>query len=398
MSSKTTRKAPTTSSSDSSSSGGTVAHADGLGGVIWKELSAEDMAELQEVHGNQAVAEMAAEQGRGESEGEGTEGNQSSAETEDSASSDPGASDPDVGEDGFHKAWRSRDGKVKSYFGQEYETYKGALGETEATSETAGTPISEPLTSSELREIFDGVNADLEAGEVDPAVVKSMVEQLTFAFEAMKIDTVEAQASYLANAYVESDQFRYMTETQKAVDGNAAYETDPSQVALDEGWLNRAAAGQVSGVAGYEYGGSINPTGDWDDSFIGRGPIQVTHRHYYAQCLAVLEHRAEELEADDPESADAARIREAVDAIKADPSQAANPDYAFLFSAAFMKMADGRGVRGDEKAAQGQVTSWMGPQHADMKVVKETAYRRARDVLMRKATSEPATPTDAPSD
>src|SRR4029077_3932205 len=127
-------------------------------------------------------------------------------------------------------------------------------------------------------------------------------------------------------------------------------------------------AGKIKGVTGYETGGTINPLGNWQQSFIGRGPIQVTHRHNYVQVIAILENRLEELERQDPDAQDTDDLRKAIDAVKANPQRAADPRYAFLFSAAFMKMADEQtGARGDEKANRGQVTSWMGKQFSAKK-------------------------------
>jgi predicted chitinase len=289
--------------------------------------------------------------------------------------------------DKFHKSYHSRDGKVKSFFGKDYETYLGELGSTQASSKYGGKLITEPITTDELLEIFDGVKQDIDNQKVKRSVIDGYVNQLNQAFRTLKIDTIEAQASYIANAYIESDQFRAMTETQKAVQGNSLYQDDPHAVKLDEKWLNDAAAGEKENVTGYETGGSINPIGNWQESFIGRGPIQVTHRYYYVQCIAILENRARELEAE-AKKEDAQYLYKVAAAIKADPAQAANPKYAFLFSAAFMKMKDGEGEAGDAKASRGKVTSWMGPQHKDKKVKKDAAYEKAKKVLKRKVSSE----------
>jgi hypothetical protein len=97
-----------------------------------------------------------------------------------------------------------------------------------------------------------------------------------------------------------------------------------------------------------------------------------------------MENRAEELEKSSPTSQDAKDLREAIDAIKVDPREAANPKYAFMFSAAFMKMPDDKGVRGDVKATQGNPTSWMGVQPADAKKDKLKAYAEAVKMLMPK--------------
>ena len=103
-------------------------------------------------------------------------------------------------------------------------------------------------------------------------------------------------------------------------------------------------------------------------------------------CGGSCETRADELESADKDSAEAKTLRSAITAIAADPQQAANPQYSFLFSVAFMKMPDDSEdrVTGDAKAARGQVTSWMGQQPADAKADKNKAYAKAHEVLMRK--------------
>jgi hypothetical protein len=160
---------------------------------------------------------------------------------------------------------------------------------------------------------------------------------------------------------------------------------------MNEGWLNQAAAGQIANVGGYQLGGQINPNGDWHDSFVGRGAVQVTFKHYYVQTIAVMEKRAEELEAaGDPQSLeDAARIRHSCNAIKADPEQAANPEHTFLFSAAFWQMPDGNGRTGAAKANAGSIFGHMGSYQPEAKR-KTAAYERAVAVMKRKLEAEQA--------
>lgn len=271
-----------------------------------------------------------------------------------------------------------------------------------------------PLTRDELLYVFTGVAKDIEQKKVAASVVDFYLEKLNQAFRVFKIDTVEAQASYIANAWNESDQFRNMTETQKFISGNRPYEDDPTKVKLDKSWLNQAATGTVIDPGGkkrevvnYEPGGSINPSKDknWKQPFIGRGPIQVTHVHYYVQAIAVMEKRADELkqiaedwakkrkeegstnpqETTPRQSQDEQDLREAIDKIKADPREAANPKYGFMFSAGFMKMPDDKGVRGDVKVIRDQnVTGWMGAQPAEAEKNKKAAYYLAYSKLMEK--------------
>jgi hypothetical protein len=307
----------------------------------------------------------------------------------------------------FGAMYPESSGKVRSHLGVEYEDYKRGLGTTEASSASPGARHQLEdrfltLTRPELLEIFVQLAQDLENGNVTDKIVDDYVDKLNAAFQTFMIDTVEAQASFLANARHESNQLKYMTETEGAnyAHPNPPYQQDPTSVKLSTSSHDCAARGSAAVKAGrtpspadekicpnvinYEQGGSINPTGNWDESFIGRGPIQVTHRHYYVQVLAVMEHRADELEKADPDSAQAKALREAVTQIAADPRQAANPQFAFLFSAAFMKMADDKGERGDVKASRGQVTSWMGQQPAAAQADKDQAYGLAYKVLIRK--------------
>lgn len=288
----------------------------------------------------------------------------------------------------FSAEYRSgKGGKVRSR-SQEYEAYKRGIGKTKASSESGGHKLVGDLQLDELLEVYTGVAKDLSTDQVPRETIEAYVESLNQAFRVMLIDTVETQASYIANAYVESDQFRYMTETEASLKSRQPYQSDPTQVKIATSWLDKAAEGKVEGVAGYKKGGSIN-TGNWQRSFIGRGPIQVTHRYNYVQVIAILENSFEELQA--AGSSDAKTVREAIDQIKTNPAQAANPKYAFLVSAAFMKIKDPKaGLRGDEKANKGNVTSWMGPQFADKKKTKLEAYESAKKVLMKRHEAERA--------
>jgi hypothetical protein len=320
------------------------------------------------------------------------------------------SNDPDFGE-----MYRGKDNQVRSHLGKEYEIYKAELGPTEFSSQTGGHkfPSMFPLTRDELLEVFTGVARDLKDKKVAESVVDFYFEKLNQAFRVFKIDTVEAQAAFIANAWHESNQFRHMTETTRFVSGNKPYEHDPAGVKLDIRWLNEAATGTVTDpdgskrkVVGYEPGGSIHPLSepDWQKSFIGRGPLQVTHKHNYVQVIAVMEKRADELKkrAEDfaqkrkqegstnPNeitplvSKDELELREAIAKVKTDPREAANPKYAFMFSAAFMKMPDDKGERGDVKATRGSVTGWMGAQPPEAKANKDRAYWLAYSMLLKK--------------
>ena len=228
--------------------------------------------------------------------------------------------------DTWSKDYRTR----KSRQGLSYEDYKKAIGtkgaesyapEIKAASAWGGTPVAPvKLNRAELGAIvlFEGSDATAKA-----AHEKRLDDYLPFinnSFEAMSIDTVEAQSSFLAHA-AESGSFAQMTEI---------------------GAEKRSYA-----------------------PFIGRGPIQVTWEAGYVQALAYVERRGEQLEAEatdletkTPGSPEAVRKRElaalakeATTAIKGDIKEAANPKYAFLFSLGAMELTRGSSARRTSRAS-----------------------------------------------
>jgi predicted chitinase len=269
--------------------------------------------------------------------------------------------------------WSSAYGTRKSYFGQTYEAYKAAIPDITPASETAGTARSGGLTRAQLFHVFTDLAADAAAEVMKKAEV--YLAELNQAFDLMGIDTLEAQAAFLAHAFVESDQFRRLTE---ATAGQQRYVEYPKQgERLDIGGLEKLYK------PGTKNRRTIDPIGDW--SFIGRGPLQVTHRANYVQTLAYLEKQAEAEEAAGREKR-AARLRETVEAVKADPKQASNPRHTFLFSAAYMRMAGGH-VRAAKKSAKtfGGTDSesvWMTGGHVDPQATKKAAaWTRALEAL-----------------
>ena len=116
------------------------------------------------------------------------------------------------------------------------------------------------------------------------------------AFAAMQLDTVEAQAAFLAHAFAESGQ---LTELEER------------------------------GASSRRYA-----------PFIGRGPLQTTWRSGYMRALAYLEVQAERLlQLNARPSAELAA--RAVKAIKGDIRAAANPHHGALFAAAYMHCIHG---------------------------------------------------------
>src|SRR6185503_3854255 len=161
------------------------------------------------------------------------------------------------------------------------------------------------------------------------AELKSFISNLKPAFKAAKIDTIPAQAVYLAHSAGETI-FATLTEGQKN-----PFEEDPEKVKETR---------DPRGPLRYKGKTSIDPLNKIDadknptyaDTFIGRGPVQVTHGYNYMQTLIYMEELAKQAKDDEK-----ALLEEAITAIKKDPRQAANPKYSFLFSAAFMQMSGG---------------------------------------------------------
>jgi hypothetical protein len=143
------------------------------------------------------------------------------------------------------------------------------------------------------------VMTDPGYGDKDIAEIKQAAAgagaRITDAFRVMQIDTLEAQALYLAHAAVESRGLRSLTA-----------QADPDVVG----------------------------------KFPGRGPLQVTFQQAYVKTLAYLDEQAARLEGAG-RTDEAATARAASAAVKADPAAAADSQYAFIFSAAMMHASGG---------------------------------------------------------
>ncbi len=254
--------------------------------------------------------------------------------------------------------WNKVYGQRKSFLQKPYEEFKAGLGEIKATTEGgltenkwrpikaqkgAGTPAAPEITFEVLKEIFPGLAADITADPAKEEKAKNYVEHLNKAFKVMKIDTVEAQAVYLAHAFIESDQFRQFTETQGWLDvagkGTQKWEDDPKKLKLDLKTLNDTY-NKTDTPEARERKRTVNPYGHFE--FIGRGPVQVTHQPEYVEVIAMLEKTAEQYDkeatAGNTQAKECAELaRNAAKDLKADPQKAADPQYTFLVSAAFMK-------------------------------------------------------------
>jgi predicted chitinase len=166
--------------------------------------------------------------------------------------------------------------------------------------------------------------------------IADYVLKMAEAFEIMQIDTIQAQADFVAHSVGET-LLAKLTEAQtnKFID-------DPTKVTVSTS-LDRDARGTTRGPRRYmgkpligkpliDPLNVITQTGFMDpalfrQTFIGRGPIQVTDRTNYLHSLMYLELRADELQKEldalppDPSpqrtklAAQIALLREAVDKI-----------------------------------------------------------------------------------
>jgi hypothetical protein len=263
-------------------------------------------------------------------------------------------------------------GELKNRGGDTYEKFKGDLGELRATSEGGvkggaagyGTRAAPKIEFEVLLKAFPGMAKDVGADKNREEQARKYVDSLNLAFKVMKIDTVEAQANYLSHAFVESAQFRQFIETQgwlnhakdesKKLD--QSWVTDPKKLKLDDKYLEKtynakppeseAERKTPKAVEAADRKRTVSPTGE--PLFYGRGPVQVTHNYNYMEVIAMLEVAVEQYQKEaakpdiTPEAKSealsyAALAREAANAVKTDPEEAANPKYTFLFSAAYMK-------------------------------------------------------------
>jgi hypothetical protein len=273
-----------------------------------------------------------------------------------------------------------------------YEQYKAVIGnpgEAEGyapalkdASEWGGKqvdPVS--LTLDELGQIMKPEGPDVDAHEQRLA---DSLPRINDAFETMGINTVKAQALYLAHAAGETGTLSNLTEKENT-------ETDRYK------------------------------------PFIGRGPLHTTWEYGYVQALAYLETQSERLEkvaqAKEQEAEDvkgqespqgenyamaalvlakarearkkADLAREAFEAIKGNLEEAGNPKYAFLFGAAYMHsvgMVKRSGTLGDTAsfAGKGRENIGMTGEASSVSMgnrakIKSATYERAIEVLGKKA-------------
>ncbi len=217
-----------------------------------------------------------------------------------------------------------------------------------------GTPMDPDykITDTDLVYIMHHPGAPMDGKLV--ATESASASSVNEAFKLMGIDTLEAQAAYLAHASVESKGFEQMSA-----------EADPKSVG----------------------------------EFKGRGPLQVTFQENYVKALAYLDTQIETYDkAGKKDEAD--RLREVSRAVKADPAAAADPKYAFIFSAAHMHASGGvekvESLKGREPRfnGNGDEDSWeagnddfaakIAAAKASGDTAQETKYQHYQDAGQRK--------------
>lgn len=214
-----------------------------------------------------------------------------------------------------------------------------------------------------------GTTSDLEKEKID-----EYLKHAKKAFRLARIDTIEAQANFLAHAAGET-HLKSMTEGLRS---ESNYKDSPYEHVYDRNDKNgikryghhwdpvtkKQVAGEdiqnqyaMDPLKKIEQGvdnrnmSNLEFSISMQNTFLGRGPVQVSTNFNYAQTLVYLEEMARTAKGED-----AREIQKAVQAIKKNPGEAANPKYAFLFSAAYMHSSGGLydvAKLGDKKAREG---------------------------------------------
>lgn len=318
-----------------------------------------------------------------------------------------GRASPQIARAEYHEVYGSQDPEVLDGSGFGAEQWRKQIGKggkydppaLQAASKSGGTPLDGvELDDGELLDVLQhaqgeagmtslmGAEKTAERG-VSEAKLQEYLAQSNQALRVMGIDTVESYAMFIAHAAGET-AMSVMTEGQ-----TNKYEDTPEINGTDPGGPIQYANPNHTGrgtIDPEKRGGNVAGQ-DWDRTFIGRGPIQVTHDYNYVRTIAYLEERAVQLRAEDNE-ADAALCQEAADAVKQDPKAAADPKYAFLFSASLMQhtgMAKQSAGFGKEVTSQQLGAKFTGGHKDKQSPKKEAAYKRAHQILSGKIASRP---------
>ncbi len=169
---------------------------------------------------------------------------------------------------------------------------------------------------------------------------KKIADHMNEAFRIMGIDTIKSQAVYLAHAAGESNNLMSLTETKNK-------------------WMAKYRGGE---------------------QYRGRGAFHTTHKDGYIKVLAYLDAL---LANDAIQEKDKEKIKKASDAIKKDVTKASDPEFTFIFSAAYMHMAGGVAKSGNVSKSPsflgtGPESSWVAGQNINELKEKEKFIGRAK--------------------
>ena len=230
-----------------------------------------------------------------------------------------------------------------------YQEYKDAIGVNPLTPEIkaaheyqGGTPI-DPVAISieELRAILTPKYTPPPDLEKEVEANKETIESFLGMLRRAGVEITLEQVKEFVKPRRKTPEQEFDEKLQTYLDPiNAAFETMGIDTAEAQAVYFAHAAGETGGLAKLEEK-TIRKKNYKD--FEGRGPIQVTGKGNYVQTLAYLERQAEALKnSKDPKKVQQGEAAaKAVAAIKKDPKAAANPQFTFLFSAAFMQMIGG---------------------------------------------------------
>jgi hypothetical protein len=294
------------------------------------------------------------------------------------------------------------------------EAYKAQIGKEDhtpalrAASTWGGTPVpSFILTMDDFKQRILGMPPPPD-GKEHPDIfsghegqVKRYLSLMYEAFRIFQIDTVEAQALFLAHGAGET-KFSVFTEgqTNHFVDDPSLVEIDmeprrpledrkgPTRYAQEyyvrkheKDWIDPSDVIWLGGTVPTAPGRPTRTRApmvvrDFDKTFIGRGSIQITFGNSYVRTLMYMDAAR-----DTANALDAKVLTNAYDKIRADPIEAARTEHTFLFAAAYLHMSGM--VR---SAPAGFTEAGMSGGHPDAQGgVKATTYTNARDFLMETA-------------
>jgi hypothetical protein len=206
-------------------------------------------------------------------------------------------------------------------------------------------------------------------------------------FKLFQIDTVESRAFFLAQAKVETQGFRFLVEAD--IDDSRSfverdediYENEPqfephyyTSGQLNEfgkRYLNQKSINVHAGKLPAGWQGRRTP----NFAYVGRSPLQVTNKQNYQNAINTLRRLGTEwlkLERDGkaPHVAEDIALQGipqgkslgekmiiAAERLSKDPALAADPDYGFLLSGAFLKM--GRTTQHGETSMAKSASRWL---------------------------------------